>query len=167
MKRALHIFPSFSPASGVQAYRSRHDPLALCIPPHITLVFPFVDEIADAELIRHIEDTVGSHRRFSIGFSSPIVFDDRFIWLPVREPVDVVAGMHAKLYGGMLKKHLRPDIPYHPHVTLGTARENNAEELLREARKLSPAPEYQVESLVLESIGPGEESGTIATISLK
>lgn len=166
MKRALHIFPTFSDGSGVQAFRLRHDPLARCIPPHVTLVFPFEDEVVDVELIRHIEDVAAAYGKFSIGFSVPIVVDGRSIWLPVRESAEIVADLQTKLYGGLMGKHLRPEIPYRPHVTLGVARNNDAAELLSEAQELKPAPAYLVESLILEKIGPGEESDTVATIPL-
>lgn len=166
MKRALHIFPAFSADSGVQAFRARHDPLALCIPPHITLLFPFEDEVGDEELVRHIEGAVQRLGSFAIGFAAPVVVDDRLIWLPVRDGEGAVAELHARLYGGIMKKHLRPEIPYRPHVTLGVAKKNNAAELLKEAQRISLATEYRVESLILEKIGADRQSDVVATIGL-
>jgi 2'-5' RNA ligase len=166
MKRALHIFPAFSSDSGVQAFRVRHDPLALCIPPHITLLFPFEDEVGDEELVRHIKGSVQRLGSFAIGFAAPVVVDDRLIWLPVRDDVGAVADLHARLYGSIMRKHHRTEIPYRPHVTLGVAREDDAAELLREAEHISLAAEYRVENLVLERIGADQQSDIIAMIPL-
>lgn len=166
MKRALHIFPSFSADSGVQAFRAKHDPLAQCIPPHITLLFPFEDDVGDAELVRHIEDAVQGLGNFAIGFATPVLVDNRLIWLPVRDDEGNVAGLHARLYSGFMKKHLRPEIPYRPHVTLGVAGESEAAELLREAQRISLVAGYRVESVILERIGAEQQSEIIATIPL-
>ena len=50
-KRCILIFPKFKNIDLIQKIRNKYDPLANLIAPHITLVFPFSDDISNEDLI--------------------------------------------------------------------------------------------------------------------
>lgn len=166
MSRALHLFPAFSPASGVQAFRAKYDPLAGCIPPHLTLLFPFDDPMSDRALIAHIEAIVRTVTPFSLGFSAPVVVEDQWIWLPVHEQRSAVELLHARLYTGAMEKHLRRDLPYRPHVTLGRVGREDLAQAMHDAKTLTLESAYRVERVVVETIGPGQQCEVLAEIAL-
>lgn len=54
MKRAIILFPSFDNINIINKIREKYDPLANCIPPHITIVFPFDSDISIDDLKSHV-----------------------------------------------------------------------------------------------------------------
>ena len=67
-ERTIMIFPKFSNMEIIDRMRRNYDPLADLVRPHITLVFPFHSDIADAELGSHIENAIsGIPSFFSAG----------------------------------------------------------------------------------------------------
>ena len=50
-KRDILIFPKFENIDLIQDIRNKFDPLANIIAPHITLAFPFLDNMSNEELI--------------------------------------------------------------------------------------------------------------------
>ena len=51
-KRDILIFPKFKNINKIQELRDKYDPLANLIAPHITIAFPFSDNISNEELIK-------------------------------------------------------------------------------------------------------------------
>ena len=49
-KRDILIFPKFDNVEIIQEIRKKYDELYSIIPPHITLAFPFNDDISNDEL---------------------------------------------------------------------------------------------------------------------
>ena len=54
--RDILIFPKFDNIEKIQAVRKEKDRLYEKIMPHITLVFPFWDDISDNDLVMQLED---------------------------------------------------------------------------------------------------------------
>ena len=54
-KRDILIFPKFKNINKIQELRNKYDPLANLIAPHITIVFPFSDNISNEELIKRLK----------------------------------------------------------------------------------------------------------------
>ena len=47
VKRTIMIFPEFDNIDSIDRIRSKYDPLAELVRPHITLVFPFESDITN------------------------------------------------------------------------------------------------------------------------
>ena len=118
-RRAIVWFPPFSIDSPVESFRRRHDPLADALPAHVTLVFPFPTNLTVTQIGSHIRRIVGNWPSLPVSFRDVEGIVDEFVVLMLRERVDAIIALHDKLYGGVLKTHLRDDIAYQPHVTLG------------------------------------------------
>ncbi|WP_411170681.1 2'-5' RNA ligase family protein [Clostridium sp. MB05] len=46
--------------------RGKYDPLANCIDPHITIVFPFESDISTNELKEHFNEALKDVKKFSV-----------------------------------------------------------------------------------------------------
>ena len=68
---------------------------------------------------RDVRSIVGNWHSLPVRFSDVEGIVDELVVLMLRERVDAIIALHDKLYGGVLKTHLRDDISYQPHVTLG------------------------------------------------
>ena len=49
-KRTIMIFPDFENMEIIDSIRGKYDPLAKLVRPHITLVFPFENEMSNEEI---------------------------------------------------------------------------------------------------------------------
>jgi 2'-5' RNA ligase len=107
----------------IQAVRRRYDPHFELVAPHFSLVFE-VDAIDQTVFIEHIRSRT---RKLS-----PIEFCLRsamanygasekryYLFLVPSEGNSAIRDWHDRLYTGILTKHLRTDIPYIPHITIG------------------------------------------------
>lgn len=60
IKRTIMIFPEFENMEIIRGIREKYDPLSQLVRPHITLVFPFEDEMSNEEmeeiLIKRLQD---------------------------------------------------------------------------------------------------------------
>jgi 2'-5' RNA ligase len=123
-ERALVAYPILENADRlrIEALRARHDPQASLIRAHFTLVFPA--DVPASSLV--------AHARTVLGLSSPIAFvvscaravpdstggGGRVYLVPAEGHREIVA-LHDRLYEGVLRPHLREDLPFVPHVTVG------------------------------------------------
>ena len=117
-------------ADRLEAFRQRHDPHHEIVAAHFTLVFA-CRGMDEQTYIEH----VGSVSRGS----SPISFSCRYamlgtdddvergyIYLVPDEGFSGISRLHDALYSGPLSSHLRLDIPFVPHMTLGASADRNA-----------------------------------------
>ncbi len=114
--RAIHLFPVLPQV--VLDFRAEHDPLGDKIPPHITLVFPFEDELSDADLSAHVEKQVGARIRIDFELGPPEIGQGGYVWLPVTRGKAQIMDLHDALYAGPLLRHLSLSREYIPHVTI-------------------------------------------------
>jgi 2'-5' RNA ligase len=122
MKRVIVAFPRFEAPDGVERLselRSRFDPLASLVAPHLTLVFPFEDGIGDRDLADHVEGAVAGARAFPIVLRGVTAHEGEYLFLNVRRGNDELIGLHDVLYTGPLARHLARTHTFVPHLTVG------------------------------------------------
>jgi 2'-5' RNA ligase len=120
----------------IESFRARHDPQASRIALHFTLVFP-VDAVPDAlkpevEAVARSSEPIGFAIRRTDVVPDPIG-DRSHIFLVPDEGRRQIATLHDRLYAGALRAHLRSDIPFVPHITVGATRDARLAEKWAEA----------------------------------
>lgn len=125
-KLAVVAYPSLSPDdhAWLEAVRARHDPQASRVEAHFTLVFPAV--LAVESLVGAVRDAVAGLgpipvvlRRF-IASRDPVAGGGHVFLLPEEGRTELLA-LHDRLYAGVLRPHLRADVPFEPHVTVAAS----------------------------------------------
>jgi 2'-5' RNA ligase len=109
----------------VDRFRNEHDVRYRdVVAPHFTLVFA-CSALPEVEYLQHVA-SVASHSpviRFSCRYAM-LGADDQsetaYVFLVPDEGYSGLSLLHDRLYGGLLRPHLRLDIPYIPHITVGT-----------------------------------------------
>ena len=160
-ERTIMIFPKFSNMEIIDRIRRNYDPLADLVRPHITLVFPFHSDIADAELGSHIENAISGIRPFSLQLAGTFKQEDAFgnyLFLDVKEGKKQLIQLHDRLYSRALSS-FSPEIPYSPHMTLGNLENRNALHAAYEAVKsISESFSTVADTISVEKIGKQGES---------
>ncbi|MEM1046661.1 MAG: 2'-5' RNA ligase family protein [Pseudomonadota bacterium] len=122
----------------IDAYRDRHDvPYRDVVAPHFTLVFG-CEAVSEKDFCDHVEQVAGQ--------MSPVYFVCRYAMLGVDhqsptghvflvpdEGYGALSLLHDRLYTGVLRPHLRLDIPFTPHITIGTVDDLSAARRLCDA----------------------------------
>jgi 2'-5' RNA ligase superfamily len=109
----------------IESLREEHDKLNFgVVDAHVTFVFPVIDIDEDA-LVHHVRRQVVRAEPIDLILHSAQVSKDDFIgywhtFLVPREGYDEVVQLHDKLYMSPLEPGLRRDLPYIPHVSVGT-----------------------------------------------
>jgi len=123
MRLAIVSFPILEEADRewIESVRARHDPQAARIGVHFTLVFPAVasplEVAAEAWAVARSAQPI----RFRIRCATSV--DDvagggGHVFLVPDEGGAEIAALHDQLYRGVLRQHLRADIPFTPHMTV-------------------------------------------------
>ena len=114
------MFPCFDNVDAIQRIREKYDPLAGCIAPHITIVFPFESDLATYELKSHISDALNGVKKFRVQLKDTTGdFRDGYLFLNVKNGNDQIIELHDKLYGGILQRFIYRKATYCPHLTVG------------------------------------------------
>ncbi len=158
-KRTILIFPEFSNLDEIQKIRNKYDPLAQLIPPHITIVFPFSDDISNEELISKLTNLIKSFSPFKVIFKGLSLSNDNYIFLNCIKGNDEIIQLHDEIYAKILPTHLKKSIKYIPHITLGRSNSLDGIELEKEF-------ETFVNEITIELVGENEESILIKNIKL-
>lgn len=159
-KHDILIFPKFKNIDKLQEIRNKYDPLANLIAPHITLVFPFSDNISNENLIAELTDLLKYFKPFTIIFKGISLSDDNYIFLDCIQGYKEIIQLHNEIYKQILPAHFKKAIKYIPHITLGQS--NNIEEF----NTFTYEFESIVDEVTIESIGEHEESIIIKNIKL-
>lgn len=80
-KRDILIFPKFDNINLIQNMRNKFDTLATLVPPHITLAFPFSDDMSDDELVEKLSDLLKYYNPFGVTFKGLSLSNDNYIFL--------------------------------------------------------------------------------------
>jgi hypothetical protein len=120
-------YPSLSDADlkFIQEFRDQHDARYRdVVAPHFTMVFACTS-IGEDEYLEHVEGVarrctfVEFHCRYAM-----VGADDHdetaYVFLVPDEGYGAVSLLHDQLYTRVLAPYLRLDIPYIPHITIGT-----------------------------------------------
>lgn len=156
-KRDILIFPKFNNINKIQNIRKRYDELFNVIMPHITLAFPFNNNISNEQLKKKLENIVADIKPFKIKCKGIVLKNDErintnYIFLNIVEGKEIIQKIHSQIYEKILKDVDIKKYNYEPHITLGTI--NNPNEEI----KLNDEFETMVESITVEQIGENEES---------
>ena len=125
MKLYVAAFPNLGfKDQWIHEKRSKYDPVAKFIPPHLTLVFPSTAFNID-ELRQETSKLVRGFEPFRVVLRSAIVMPEvgnsrshAHVFLVPDEGFSQIVRLHDRLYSGILANELRLDIPYIPHLTV-------------------------------------------------
>ena len=159
-KRDILIFPKLKNINKIQELRNKYDPLANLIAPHITIAFPFSDNISNEELIKKLTNLLKNFRPFTIVFKGISLSEDNYIFLNCMKGDQEIIELHNEIYKQIIPSHLKKFIKYIPHITLGKA--NNIEDLDSFEHEFKTI----VDEISIELIGEHEESIIIKNIKL-
>lgn len=156
-KRDILIFPKFNNINKIQNIRRKYDELFNVLMPHITLAFPFNNNISNEQLKQKLKSIVADIEPFKIKCKGiALRKDDRintyYIFLNIVEGKEIIRKIHARIYEEILKDVDIKKYNYEPHITLGNT--NNPNEKI----ELDEEFETMVESITVEQIGESEES---------
>jgi 2'-5' RNA ligase len=121
----------------IESFRQRYDPQASRIALHFTLVFPV--EAVPEKLAPEIKAVAWSTTPFPFTIRRTAVVPDHFaanqsnIFLVPTEGSTQITTLHDRLYADALRPHLRSDIPFLPHITVGAAQDAHLAENWAEA----------------------------------
>lgn len=110
----------------IQDIRKKHDKRYFdVVRPHFTLVFS-TDKLSLEDFTQHVKEKTKDFQAFEISLDSARVVEDdskEFFheFLIPSEGFDEINKIHDKLYTGLLESELRHDIPFIPHVGIGTS----------------------------------------------
>lgn len=159
-KRDILIFPNFEDIGKIQEIRNKYDKLASLVPPHITLAFPFTDEISNTELIEKLSNLLKNFSPFDTTFSGISLSNDNYIFLNCIKGTENIIKLHDEIYKKILTNHKKKSITYVPHITLGQA--SNIDEFKNFDYKFTTL----IDEISIELIGENEESIIIKNLKL-
>ncbi|XXM74466.1 2'-5' RNA ligase family protein [Lysinibacillus sphaericus] len=119
INRSICIFPEFNGMKEIENVREKYDPLHSFIPPHITLVHPFISSLSKEELIDHMRDCLACTHPFNIKCQNVTGAEGHYLFLNVKKGNDDIIDLRDRLYSGILKRHYKRELSYMPHVTVG------------------------------------------------
>ena len=159
-KRDILIFPNFDNIDKIQAIRKKYDSLADLILPHITLVFPFSDEISDVELFEKLSCLLKNFSPFEVSFSGVSLSDDNYIFLNCIQGSDSIVKLHDEIYDKIFPSHFNKSRVYVPHITLGQACD------ISDFKDFKDVFRTCIDTICVELIGENEESIVLKSIKL-
>ena len=159
-KRDILIFPKFKNIDKIQKIRNKYDILANLIAPHITLAFPFSDNMSNEELITKLYNLLKNYKPFSITFKGISLSDDNYIFLNCVKGQQKIIQLHDEIYKKILPTHFKKHTKYIPHITLGQS--NNIEEFSTFTYEF----ETIVDEVSIELIGEHDESIIVKNLRL-
>ncbi|NLT11573.1 MAG: 2'-5' RNA ligase family protein [Clostridiaceae bacterium] len=159
MLRSIFLLPTFTGIEDIREIRKQYDPLADCIPPHITIVFPFESDLSTEQIQQHLAENLLGYRQFDFsltGFTGD--FRDGYIFLNVEKGKEEIIQIHNILYSGNLRSQLDSSRSYVPHLTVG--RIKNQEDFLRAISRLPDDINYEgvINKVYVEQIDAKENS---------
>ena len=156
-KRDILIFPDFENIYKIQEIRKKYDELFDIIMPHITLAFPFENNISNNQLKTELLDIIKEVKPFKIKCKGIKLKRDHrintyYIFLNIVEGQEQIIKMHKQIYSKILSGVDISKYDYEPHITLGNTNNSNEE------IDLSEEFETIIDNIIVESIGENEES---------
>lgn len=112
----------------LQSLRSKHDQLYFnVVEPHFTFVCP-VNDVALDDLAAHVAAQISGRPSFPFALKNVAIVQDKVrghwhVILFPDEGYSEIVDLHDRLYSGPLRPHRRLDIPFVPHVGVGTSRD--------------------------------------------
>ena len=165
-KRDILIFPKFENVEKIQNVRKKYDELYDLIEPHITVAFPFSNDISDKELKIKLIEILKKVKPFKITCEGVSLRKDNrigkyYIFLNITEGKEKINDILQKIYNKILSNVDIKKYNYEPHLTLGTT-QNQQEQII-----LNEKFETIIDEISVEEIGENEESNILFTIKLE
>lgn len=110
----------------IQNYRKENDELFYTVvKPHFTIVFPVFDK-SETEFVAEIKRKAQNFNSFDFVLRCATINKDAFneyfhIFLVPDEGYSKILKIHDGLYSGILKKNLRLDLDFVPHIGIGNS----------------------------------------------
>ena len=157
-KKYVAFFPELEESSWISKFRHEHDMKSALVAPHMTLVFP--TDVDANELRKKIEIAGAKVTKFAVQFRSCLLMPEKsangfqgHIFLVPDEGFSQVVRLHTELYSGNLRPWLRLDIPFVPHITIGSGLElEKAKALVDELNSQRFDVEFLVDRLTIVEI---------------
>jgi 2'-5' RNA ligase len=163
VQHAIVTFPSFDASEALESVRRQFDPLASLLDAHVTLVFPFEENVSADFLREHIVAATAGATPFEIALAAPTSEDDGYLFLRIVDGRERIVDLHRRLYSGRLASHLSKTRTYQPHVTIGR---------LDSSERLGPAAEEARARLIppllgrVDSVSVFQVDGTVGSVTL-
>lgn len=108
----------------ISGFRANHDPNFRHVAAHFTLAFA-VGHMSEADLGAHVRDRIAERTEIRFVCRYAMVGADHalplyYAFLVPDEGFSEISRLRDVLHVGPLETSLRPDIPYVPHITLGS-----------------------------------------------
>ena len=152
MSNLIIAYPTISNSdySWIQSIREKSDPRYFEVAkPHVTLVFG-TEKLTTKELITYTKGKLANLRKVELKLDSAIVVEDDtktffHAFLVPSTGYDEVVSIHDLLYTDDLASELREDIPFIPHIGIGTS--DNKDEMVALVNEINDIKKVIVGSL--------------------
>lgn len=167
------IFPTFENGQVIDKIRELYDPLASCVRPHITIVFPFDSFIETVELREHLSSVLTDIAPFEIILKgiTPTNNFGKYLFLNIQKGRDEIIELHKRLYTGILQNYYPEWLKgkdFFPHMTVGSFdSQEQFEAAISETRNIDDTFKTIVNEISVEIIDENENSIIETTIPLK
>ena len=155
----------------IQGIRKENDPMMFdVVRPHITFIFP-TNKLDAASLTSHVEDHLTGFRSFAVIFDATKVVEDdsktfTHLFLVPSVGFDNINKLHDQLYVDGMASELRLDIPFVPHLGIGTNPDEGAmEELAKSIAQGGKSIAGTIDELVVAEYD-GKKVTDLKTINL-
>lgn len=132
-------YPSFYSADlhWIENIRRGADPNYSKVQAHFTLVFP-TNHLAEPDMVDHVRSRLTEVSQIEVLLGGAAVSDApvegrTYVFLVPVVGRDEIADLHDSLYTGVLESELRTDLPYTPHITVGSFEERDDAERLTDS----------------------------------
>ncbi len=159
--RTIMIFPKFENMEVIDNIRTQYDPLAQLVRPHITLVFPFENDMSNEEIKSILNGRLQNVKPFEIVLNGISKQEDKFgnyLFLDVKKGVDDICAIHEILYKNEFKQ-FDSGLGYKPHITIGKLQTVDALNIAyNKLKNMDETFTTMVNKISVEMIGENEES---------
>lgn len=159
--RTIMIFPELEGMEIIDEIREKYDPLAHLVRPHITIVFPFENQMSNNEIIDILSVRLKNINSFEMVLSGFSKQEDRYgnyLFLDIKEGIEEICAIHKILYDNEFSEH-NLGLSYKPHMTVGMLPTIEAlNKAYEEVKKISRTFRALVNKISVEMIGENEES---------
>lgn len=155
------IFPEFEDMEIIDEIREKYDPLAHLVRPHITIVFPFENQMSNNDIADILSIRLKTINPFELVLSGISKQEDGFgnyLFLDVKEGAAEICSIHNILYDNEFSEY-DLGLGYKPHMTVGKLPTVEALNVAyEEAKEINRAFKTVVNKISVEMIGENEES---------
>ena len=159
--RTIMIFPDFENMKIIDNIREKYDPLTQLVRPHITIVFPFENEMSNEAIEDILAKRLQDVKPFEIVLNGISMKEDRFgnyLFLDVKKGADDICSIHEILYKNEFKQ-FDLEFEYRPHMTIGKLQSVNELNIAyNDLKNMDETFTTMVNKISVEMIGKNEES---------